>query len=274
MNENMIPSLKLIYKPLIMYYGEWELGDKLNTLSLEKNGKSLFNEFLERYYYMPLKVIFKDEELSRSFKYAICSRLGSGGRTLYFSKRAFLRNVIANADELVDANGEDFFKDAKKAIRERKDVYRDVDNYGEESEYYEEIKNEYLSCELDITLEEFIKMCRKKYTKLLTGYNAVLDLFDKSINVDKFISCFDTDQLYLYTAYSLLKHSEKYFEDYGKLDYNVVCLDTYREVVAEERKKDNFYNSHITIEEDGVTKVYTIDDLFREYDELVERTKA
>ncbi len=271
MNENIVPSLKLVYKPLIMYYGEWELLDGLKELALEKKNKNLFEEFINRYYYMPLNVIFKDEELAHSFKYAICSRMGDGGRTLYFSKIAFLRNVIANAEELVNSSDENVYKEIKKAIRIRKDVYRDVDNNGEASDYYEEIKNEYLSCELDITLEEYVMLCKKKYTKLLTGYNAVLDLFDKSINVDKFMDCFDIDKLYLHTAYSLLKHSEKHYESYGKLDYNIVVLDTYRNVVKEVRSNDSFYNSYIMLDND---LVYTIDDLFKEYDALLERVNG
>lgn len=271
MNNNIIPSLKLVYKPLIMYYGEWELLEGLSKIALDKKGKNMFDEFMERYYYMPLNVIFKDEELARSFKYAISSRLGDTGRTLYFSKRAFLRNVIANADDLVSAGGDNVYQEIKKAIRDKKDIYRDVYNNGENSEYYKEVRNEYLSCELDISLEEFILLCKKKYTKLLSGYNAVLDLFDKSINVDKFISCFEPDKLYLFTAYSLLKHSEKYFDAYGRLDYNIVVLDTYRNLVNEIRIKDNFYNSYIMLDENNV---YTIDDLFREYDELIDKSNG
>lgn len=265
MNDNILPSLKLVYKPLIMYYGEWELNPNLSSISKEKKGKKLFDEFLERYYYMPLSVIFKDNTLARSFKYAICSRLGTGGRTLYFSKKAFLRNVISNADEIIENSNEDVYNEIKKAIREKKNIYRDVYNNGEKSEYYEEIKNEYLSCVSDITLEEFILLCKKKYTRLLSGYNAVLDLFDKSLNVDKFIECFDINQLYLFTCYSILEHSKKYYDAYGKLDYNIVVLDTYRKLVDENRQKDNFYNSHIVIND----IVYTIDDLFKEYDELL-----
>ena len=124
-----------------MYYGEWELINGLEELSLENKGKNMFEEFLNRYYYMPLTVIFKDEQLARSFKYAICSRLGDSGRTLYFSKNAFLRNVISNADELINSSGEEVFQEIKKAIRVRKDIYRDIDNNGETSKYYEEIKN-------------------------------------------------------------------------------------------------------------------------------------
>lgn len=265
MNDNIVPSLKLIYKPLIMYYGEWELLDGLEDLALEKNGKNMFKAFLERYYYMPLKVIFKDEDLARSFKYAICSRLGDSGRTLYFSKVAFLRNVIANADAIVTKEGDSVYKEIKKAIRERKDIYREVEKTGNKSQYYDEVLREYNNCQLDISFEEFVLLCKKKYTKLLTGYNAVLDLFDKTISVDKFIECFDPNQLYLFTCYSLLKHSEEFLEKYNKLDYNIVALDTYRNLVNEIREKDKMYNSHILINDE----VYTIDDLFKDYDRLV-----
>ena len=110
-------------------------------------------------------------------------------------------------------------------------------------------------------------ICKKKYTKLLSGYNAVLDLFDKAINVDKFIECFEPIQLYLLTCYSLLKHSEKHYDSYGKLDYNIVVLDGFRDLVAKVRKDDNFFNSHIMIGE----AIYTIDDLFKEYDELLDK---
>ena len=269
MKENIVPSLKLLFKPLIMYYGEWELNDNLINISKIEKDKNLFNEYLNRYYYMPLKVIFKDDELVRSFKYGICSRLTESGRTLFFSKKAFLRTVISNVDDIVLNNGEDAYKDIKKAIRIKKDIYRDVDNNGKDSVYYEDIKNEYLSCELDISLEEFISLCKKKYTRLLNGYNAVLELLNKPIDLDKFIKCFDPDQLYLFTCYSLLQNSKKYYELYGKADYNIVCIDSYKQLVIDTRKDDSFYNSHITFADEKDTTIYTIDDLFKEYEDFM-----
>ena len=113
-----------------------------------------------------------------------------------------------------------------------------------------------------------MKLCKKKYTKLLTGYNAVLDLFDKSINIDAFIKCFDINKLYLFTAYSLLKNSEDHLEKYGNLDYNITILDSYRKLVEGIRADDSLYNSHIIV---NGNVVYTIDDLFKEYDELQSR---
>ena len=71
----------------------------------------------------------------------------------------------------------------------------------------------------------------------------------------------------LLTCYSLLKHSEKHYEEYGKLDYNIVVLDSFRELVDKVRKEDNFFNSHIMIG----NSIYTIDDLFKEYEALQKR---
>jgi len=269
MNKDLLPSLKLIYKPLVMYYGEWELLEGLESIALESKGKNLFTEFLNRYYFKPLNVVFKDEELVSSFKWAVCSRLGESGRTLYFSKTAFLRNIITNANDLVLYGGDNVYKEVKKVIRDRKDVYRDVDTNKEASPYYKEIMKEYTKSGLDITFEEYLKLCKKKYTKLLTGYNAVLDLFDKSINVDSFIKCFDIDKLYLFTAYSLLKYSEEHYKKFGDFDYNITVLDSYRLLVEKIREDDQFYNSHIVLGD----VVYTIDDLFKEYDELQKRVK-
>ena len=57
MNDNIVSSLKLVFKPLIMYYGEWNLSNDLVNIGLNKKGKNMYSEFLERYYYMPLMMI-------------------------------------------------------------------------------------------------------------------------------------------------------------------------------------------------------------------------
>lgn len=267
MNEDIISSLKLIYKHSATYYGEWELLGNLDYLALEQKNKNLFKEFIERYYYMPLKVIFKDEDLVKGFKYSICSREVDGKRNLYFSKKAFLKNIISNTDEVLATGGEDVFKNIKTAIRKRKDMYREVLQEGKKSKFYKELEQEYLKTGIRYyrSFEEYLTLCKKKFTRLLSGYNMVLELFDKPINIDKFIKCFDVNQLYLLTSYSLLKISEKHYEEYGRLDYNVVHIDNYKKIVEDIRKEEGFYNSHILIND----VVYTIDDLFKEYNKLL-----
>ena len=141
MNNNIVANLKMIYKPLIMYYGEWDFLPGLKHIALEKRKKNLYVDFIDKYYYKPLMVIFKDEEIVKSFRYAICSRIGSRGRELYFSKRVFLSNLVPNIEELY-GNGDNIFQDIKKSLRIRKDKFRDVDNYGSEYKYYKELKKE------------------------------------------------------------------------------------------------------------------------------------
>ena len=273
MNDIFVPNLKLLFKPIVVYYGEWELGEELHDIAIIKNGKNLYDEFLNRYYYMPLNVIFKDDTIVKTFELAICSRLVNNTRNLYFSKRAFLRKLINNIDEIVDINGDGVYKEIKKAIRNKKDEYRDVANLGEESEYYESVRGEYLNSNLEMDFEDFVDMCKKQYTKFLGGYNAVLDLFNKSINTDTFIKCFDIDKLYLYVCYRLLEHNKDYYDKYGKFDYNISFIDDYRNIVLKVREKENFYNTSLMVNKDGGKVVLTVDDLFKQLDELYEYTK-
>ena len=257
MNDKILPSLKLVFKPLVMYKGEWEFADGLREIALIKKDKNLYDEFIERYYYLPLGVIFKEDDLTRSFKYEICSTLGVGGRTLRFSKKAFLRNIISNVDDVVDYGDEEVFKKLKQAIRARKDIYRDVYKLDKDSMYYEDLYEEYQNSNVDMEFRDYVILCKKKFTRLL-------------IDIDKFISCFDVNQLYLFTVYSILKNSEIYFEKYGRLDYSVETIDSYRDLVSELRKENPEYDAIIKVN----NKIYVIDDLFKEYDELLSKSKT
>ena len=74
---------------------------------------------------------------------------------LYFSKKLFLSNIIDNVEE-VYGNGNTVFQDIKKSIRDKKDKFRDVDNYGKESKYYKEVHKEYKLYNVDLTFEKFV----------------------------------------------------------------------------------------------------------------------
>lgn len=273
MEEQLLTNLKLIYKPIVTYYGEWSLGTDLMSIATIKRGRNLYKEFLNRYYYMPLNVIFNNDKIVDNFEVSICSKFGSKGRSLFFSKRSFLRNLVTNIDDLIDTSGEEAYKAIKKAIRIKKDIYRDVYNSGEESKYYNQVLNEYYKFSNEDTFEDFVKICKKQYTRLLNGYNSVMDLFDKPINIDKFISCFDINKLYLYTCYRILNHNMNYFDKYNNLDFTIAFIDDYRKVINDIRKKDSFYNTSIMINKGNEQIVYTVDDLFKDLSDLEMRTK-
>lgn len=273
MDELLLTNLKLVFKPIVTYYGEWSFGSDIGEIATIKKGKNLYREFLERYYYMPLNVIFNNDKIVDNFEVSICSKFGPKGRSLFFSKRSFLRNIVTNIDDLIDSNGEEAYKAIKKAIRIKKDVYRDVYNNGEESKYYDQVMNEYLKYSNEDTFEDFIKVCKKQYTRLLNGYNSVMDLFDKPINIDKFISCFDINKLYLFTCYKILSHNINYYDKFNNLDYTISIVDNYKNLISDIRKKEPFYNTAINVVKDREQVVYTIDDLLRDLKDLEMRTK-
>ena len=268
MNDLLETNLKVLYKPLTLYYGEWNLGDGLSSIASYNKKGNMYEQFLDRYYYAPLNVIFNNDDIIDSFSVGICSRIGANGRTLFFSKRAFLKNVVSNIDDLIDKNGDAAYKAIKRAIRIKKDVYRDVYSLGKESKYYEQVLKEYLKYGREESYEDFVKKCKKQYTRLLNGYNSVINLFDKPINIDKFISCFDINKLYLYTCYSLLQNNKDMFNKYNNMDYSLSFVESYKKMVIDIRKKDEFYNSSIYVDKDNEQIVYTIDDLFKDLDEF------
>jgi len=265
MKEEIITNLKNIYKPQGIYHGEWNLESTLEDNALFKKDKNLFNAFLERYYYMPLKVIFKDEELVYGFKYNICSKIGNNNkRELYFSKKTFLKNIISNVEEVIASNKEDVYKNIKTAIRKRKDIYRDVIANEKNSKYYKEIQKEYKNMDITCSFENYLSLCKKKFTRLLSGYNTVLDLFDKPIDISKFINCFDENRLYLFTCYSILKQNKLEYELFSKINSNMEQLEIYKSFIERIRKENPFYNTHILL----TNKIYTADELLKEYKEF------
>ena len=270
MKDTSLIKVKDILKSSDSYPGEWEINKLISNISLSKNGKKLFESFLDRYYYLSLNVIFKDDELIKSFDFGLCSLPGDRERKLYFSKRTFLRNVIPNIDDVINCNGEVAYKSIKRALRIKKDMYRDYDLKGKKSDFYDDIINEYKRYNLNISLEDYIKISKKKYTRLLNGYNALLDFFSKPIDINKFVSCFDPDQLYLFICKSLLDLNSQYLDLYSKLDYTIKYVDDYIKYVGDTRKNCSFYNSHIILDNNQMI-VYTIDDLIKDYCELMRR---
>lgn len=267
MNENIVSNIKELSAPKELYYGEWILdGNGLKKISLCKKDKNLYEEFLNRYYYLPLSVVFKDDELTKGFKASIMSKLVDGKRKMYFSKKVFLSNIISNIDDVI--KDDDSYRILKKALRVKKDVYRDVCKFGIESEYYKEVLKEYKACKTDLTFEKFVAICKKKYTRLLTGYNTVLELLDKPVKVDKLLECFKLDQFYLFVVFTILENCEKQYETYGKVDSNFNELDKFKDIVVAQRKKSPFYNSHVISKNNTIV---TIDEVLERYERLLEK---
>ena len=270
MSDSARVSLKKLFNPSVEYYGEWELGKHLDTIALIGE-KTKLDTFIERYYTTPLAAILKDEELAKSFKWGVCSREVNGKRTLFFSKIEFVRNITESIDNILYVNGEQAYADVKKALRIKKDMYRDVSLKGNESEYYKTVKKAYSPFKKRMTFDQYVNLYKKKYTRILSGYNVILEFLNKPIDVDKFIDCFNVDQLYLFAVHSILEANKNYYKIFGKVNYDLFCLEDYRQFVAAQKKTNKFYNSCIIVDGKGRDVVYTIDDLFKDYDKLLSK---
>ena len=114
MKENIVDTLKSVYKPTDFYYGEWNFDTNiLREISLTEKRGNMFDCFLERYYYMALNVIFKNDAMVKKFDVSISSRLVNNKRSLYFSKKKFLSNFISNIDEILEKDDDEVYKKIK-----------------------------------------------------------------------------------------------------------------------------------------------------------------
>ena len=226
---------------------KWSYIDSLKSMANINNGKNDYQEFLDRYYYTPLRVILKNDDMVDKFRCGIEYNPRVG---LTFSKRAFLKNLVANIDELLSYDEEKAFKEIKRAIRIKKDIYRDVYTNGKKSEFYDFVYNEFGTVKKKVKFDEYVKLCRQKYTRLLNGFVPLLDFLSKPIDVNKFISCFNVDQLYLLSCKSILNSTNnknnKVIIDYVDLVNNI--------------KEEKGYNVHITLRGNK----YSISDLLKE----------
>jgi len=234
----------------------WQYLPKLGEIAIESKNKNKYQEFIERYYLTPLNVVFKNDEMINRFKYAIVFNDGPQGKTLYFSRKSFLKNIITNIGDLEKEYGKDVYKAIKKPLREKKDIYRDVYKNDSKSKYYKEVLNEYNTVKRNVTFKEYVTLCRQKYTRLLNGYNTVMEFFNKPIDIHKFIDCFSVDQLYLFTCKSIVESNKKSFRDSK-------TIEKYIDFIKDIRNKDHAYNCHINYKNQS----YTIDDLIKEIEE-------
>lgn len=214
---------------------KWSYPDTLKTMSILNKEKSMFDEFAERYYYTSLRVILKNDDMVDKFKCGIEYVPNVG---LTFSKKTFLKTLVANVDELLALDENKAYKEIKKAIRVKKDMYRDVYTNGKKSSYYDNVLKEFGTVKKKIKFDEYVKVCRQKYTRILSGFVPLLDFLSKPIDVNKFISCFNADQLYLLTCKSIFNSTK---------DKENPVIMNYLELVKDIRKEKRTYNAYIMV---------------------------
>lgn len=294
-------DIDTLFHPPLYYEGEWLLGgdidinnplkEYLSINAKKKNGKNMYSEYIKRNYYNHLRNILNSDNMINFFPPRIALTCDNSGQTrkVLFSLPAYIYYQVTNL-HFVKHLTPDYYKelldccDRKKQLQEVKELtrrerayYYDIEKKGRLSEYYE---NAYITYEnyinyykIKMDFKEYISARINTLTKLIMGNKYCLEFFEKEINLDEFIDCFDYDKLCLIAAKSSLDTNRITEQITGKADTSLVYVGSYLEAVSKLRKERSNYNCQILIYSKDKNKkcIIDIDDVKREYEAILAR---
>lgn len=294
-------DIDILFHPNMFYDSDWFLnGDQtlsnqkkeyLRLNSKNQNGRNLYNEYLEKYYYKPFNNILNSKKLAYSFDPQIVLTVSDDGQkrmtqfcfiTYLMQLIAFL-NLVDNAFErFVEEIGEDIIKEnqllkAKELVRLESRYYHDILNKGKNSEYYNKALDIYhlysTHYKWDLSFEDFVD--RQIYTlqRLLVGSRYYLETFNKELNLAELLNCFDYDTFCLLAAVSALDACNTTEKLHNQVDYAASYLKSYVDAVKKYRNAHHHYNCSIITGIDNKHKkiIVDIDYVIQKFESLLSR---
>ena len=284
-----------IFNPSLFYTGEVIMGnafpamDVLDLNSKTKSGAKRYLEFLNKSYFSPLAKILNSDSLARSFHPVISmTHTNEGTRTTKFSYQSFIMCKISGTLEPErytqeflelgnDASVEELSTFLKKIQREERKKYDDVLNNGRSSKYFPVVFSLYQDhirqSGNSISFQTFVSSVHSGAHKTTIATRYLGEFFEREIDIDELIRCFDYDKLCLIAAYSIMEGC-KIVEEHSNLVHNpAIFVTKYIEAVEELRTKDPKYNCSIRVydEKTGGIKNYSVDQVIEEHRALLAR---
>lgn len=237
----------------------------LESNSKVENGKSLFAEFVKKYYLMPLYevdgvkrghiapyfVINKSENESRKrIKFFYLS---------YILENFLCMNTISEEKKikLFNQNGMSKMKIYyRNLLNEQLQKYltfkKNINNpkYIELRQNIEKDFIFYQRCLFDkLSFEDFLKIRINEFQREIKGIDKLFKLFEKKIDTDELMKCFDFDSLALIIAFSSISQCEEHLKKDNKVDYCIeFCEYYFLALKTLEEKSGTEYNHEITID--------------------------
>lgn len=284
-----------IFNPSMFYTGEVIMGNAfpgLDVLSLNaktKSGESRYLDFLEKSYFYPLSKLLNSNSLAHSFNPVISmTHTDEGTRTTKFSYQSFIMCKISGTLEPErytqeylelgsDASLEELSTFLKKIQREERKKYDDVINNGKASQYFPSVFKLYQEHVRQsgpgLTFAAFVSGMHSGAHKTTIATRYLGEFFDREIDVEALVRCFDYDKFCLIAAYSIMEGC-KIVEEHSNLVHNpAIFVTKYIEAVDLLRTKDPKYNCSIRVYDDktGKVKNYTVDEVIEEHRALLAR---
>lgn len=294
-------DIDILFHPNMFYDSDWFLnGDQtlsenkkqyLQLNAKKESGVNLYNEYLEKYYYKPLNNLLRSKKLGYFFVPEIVLTVSDDGqkRVTQFCITTFLMQLVSSLN-LVDSALERFVNEidetmskeiqlskAKDLVRLESRYYSDVLKKGKNSEYYQKaldiynLYNEHYKW--NISFEDFVDNQIYTLQRLLVGSRYYLETFNKELNLNELVNCFDYDTFCLVAAVSALDACYTTEKLHNKVDYAASYLKLYLEAVKKYRSNYHNYNCTIITGLNNKHKkiIVDIDYVIKEFETLLSR---
>lgn len=211
-----------------------------------ENGINLYEKLQKKYAYTDM-----DESLSSSSWYfpLLLSKVNEDGkgRHLEFSYIYTCTNLIEDSKYLKNIpNGSiELLNYTKQILREKRNKFKDFLNNKEESEFYEEIKEQFDFINLPITtktVESYIDL----YTKIIVQFRYMVEVLEKRKNYvsdEELYQCFEPDTLALIICKSIVELCKHSLNNGDMLNQNYSLVIELCDMVKQANIKD--YNHSI-----------------------------
>lgn len=283
-----------LFNPNMFYTGEVLLGsldpntDMLLMNAKSKKGKNKYYEFLQKYYYEPFSKVINSKSLAYTIppSISLCHR-ADGKRHTKFSFMVYVHGKIngtINPEEHqqeLEKLGLDYTEEQvnlflKNMLRSERKKFDSVKDSGRRSPYFAEIYNlykYYVQAGNKMGFDEFLDGMISGYVKSTFATRFYLEFFDKELNIDELVECFDYDKLCSIAARSVLDGCIFTEQNSNLVHNSAIYVMKYLEAVEEMRTKNPNYNCSIKALDiqTGKIRIYTIDDIIEEFNLLLAR---
>lgn len=280
-------GIEEVFNPYVVYEGNY--GFSANVFlyaSKYKDGKNLFEEYLDKKYVSQIKSIFSKLKFTSNPRFYFVSDVnGNYGRKLNLCIDLFLRemsyNLTGDCPELssdVSIAKEqlvNYLRSYRKCISNIMNDTLDEEalKIKQKLEVNYKINEEHRKSALGknyrpLGYNKFLEVIKDYITSFIVGLRYVVPLFEKSIDLKELEECLDLDMFYLAMVKQLIEVTKIALEQDKKVHNSFVFIEKYINVVRKLRETKKYNLKIKTCLMDGTVISYSVDDALREYNEI------
>jgi len=255
---------EIIFDPIPSYNGVWYFNvENLYKLSKKQDSKNLFESFINKVYFEPLKKIFNTNYiLSFEINMVSMSNENKIGRCLKFSKYTFFENLLLFFDSKLDRVGrtkedhEKYLVDLyntvfldnestniafANALKDKENKLSELKQEQINSKYFEAAMEDYELVDNKVSFEEYVDDLYNTAMSLQKGMIKLNDFFDYKIDYNAMYETFDADVFFLLFA-KIIYEFNLVHDDFDTVNNNISYLYHFSKAVSQSKEIDTNYD--------------------------------